>query len=250
MYSLEETIERVNDLGYAKVQKNIKTRFILGAMAGAFIALGYMAYFKTMESVEGGLGLLLGASIFPIGLMLVLMAGGELLTGNMAMVGTACFNKKVSFKEMITNWVHIFLGNFIGAFFVAVVFVLYLKGIDPSLDILQNTIQSKLTPSSMQMLVSGIGCNIFVGISVWMYVGAKDGFLKFISIWFPVMVFVLLGFQHVVANMFLFSIGLLQNTVSIGAVSVNLLCVFVGNALGGAVLVGILYSLAVPSLKH
>ena len=87
-------------------------------------------------------------------------------------------------------------------------------------------------------------------MSVWMYLSAKDGFLKFIAIWFPITVFVILGFQHVVANMFLLVLGLGVNTITFTQYLVNIVNVFIGNALGGVIFVGLLYSLVAGSLKQ
>ncbi len=249
MYTLNETIENVRNLGKDKANKHISSILILSMVAGASIAFGYMANFKILDELQNGLGFVIGASIFPIGLLIVLLAGGELLTGNMAVVGTAYFHKDVKGKELIKNWLLVFTGNLIGSMIVAFVFVLYLQIINPESSYLHNAIMSKINPSSLQMLISGIGCNIFVGISVWMYNGAKDGFLKFIAIWFPVTVFVILGFQHVVANMFILSIGLVQAKVTLLQFINNMVFVCIGNAIGGAVFVGLVYSLAGGSLK-
>lgn len=249
MYTLLSTIENVRNLSKEKVNKPTVQILILSMIAGASIAFGYMANFKILDEMQNGLGFVLGASVFPIGLLIVLMAGGELLTGNMAVVATAYFHKDVKASELIKNWSLVFLGNLLGSVLVAFVFVLYLETINPNSVTLQNAILSKVNPTSMQMLISGIGCNIFVGISVWMYNGAKDGFLKFIVIWFPVMVFVILGFQHVVANMFILTIGLAQTKITIFQFINNMVFVFIGNAIGGGIFVGFIYSLAGGSLK-
>lgn len=249
MYSMNETIAKVRDLGIVKVNKKFVEKMVLGMIAGASVAFGYITYFKVLDQIEGGLGLVIGASLFPIGLLIVLMAGGELLTGNMMVVGTSKLHQDVSMKDLLINWFHITLGNLIGASFVALVFVMYLETISPDSIHIQNAIIAKMSETPMQMIVSGIGCNIFVGLSVWMYLGSKDGFLKFIAIWFPITIFVILGFQHVVANMFLLMIGLMQDTISITQYLGNISFVFIGNALGGVFFVGLLYALASGSLK-
>lgn len=249
MYTLLETVGIVRDLGVAKSNKTFIEKTILSIIAGAAVAFGYITYFIARESVGGGAGFMVGAALFPIGLMIVLMAGGELLTGNMMVVGTAALHKDVSVKDMFKNWIHIFTGNLIGALFVSIFFVFYVNTIDPNSQLVLDTAMGKLVQTPMQMIVSGIGCNIFVGLSVWIYLGAKDGFLKFMGIWFPITVFVILGYQHVVANMFVLSIPLFHNTISITQYLVNIVLVFAGNALGGVLFVGLLYSLASGSLK-
>lgn len=249
MHTLLETITSVRELGIIKVEKTFIAKTILSMIAGAAIAFGYITYFIITDAIGGGMGLLVGSSLFPIGLMIVLMAGGELLTGNMFVVGTSWLHKDVSTKDLILNWVHITLGNFVGAVLVAYVFVLYLGTVDPEMPLLIATGFGKVNTSPMKMIVSGIGCNIFVGLSVWMYIGSKDGFLKFMSIWFPIAVFVILGFQHVVANMFLLVILVSQNLITLTQYLSNLSFVFIGNAIGGVLFVGLLYALVADSLK-
>ncbi len=250
MHTIRETLSIVRDLGKVKSDKSFIEVTVLSIIAGAAISFGYIAYFIAREQVGGGLGFIIGASLFPIGLMIVLMAGGELLTGNMMVVGTATLHQDVSLPKMLRNWIHVFFGNMIGAFLVSFFFVFIVNTIDPSSTIVQQTAMAKLSDSPLQMFISGVGCNIFVGLSVWIYLGAKDGFLKFMGIWFPIMIFVILGYQHVVANMFVLSIPLFQNTISITHYLANMLFVFLGNASGGVLLVGGLYALATGSLKH
>src|SRR5690554_2886094 len=172
MYTLLETIGIVRDLGKVKSDKTFIENTILSMISGAAVAFGYITYFIAREQVGGGMGFIIGASLFPIGLMIVLMAGGELLTGNMMVVGTAALHKDVSIKDMFKNWIHIFTGNLIGALFVSIFFVFYVNTIDPNSALVLETAMGKLTQTPLQMVVSGIGCNIFVGLSVWIYLGA------------------------------------------------------------------------------
>ena len=250
MVTLEETVSIVRNLGITKVHKRFNEKMILSIIAGAAIAFGYIAYFRTAAFVEGGLGVILGAAFFPMGLMIVLMVGGELLTGNMMVVGTAWLHKDVSTKDLLLNWLHITVGNLIGASIIALVYGFYLGSVDVTSVLIKDTVLIKMADTPIQMIISGIGCNIFVGISVWMYLSAKDGFLKFIAIWFPITVFVILGFQHVVANMFVLVLGLGTNTITFTQYLVNIVNVFIGNALGGVIFVGLLYSLVAGSLKQ
>ena len=250
MVTLEETVSIVRNLGITKVHKRFNEKMILSIIAGAAIAFGYITYFRTAAFVGGGLGIILDAAFFPMGLMIVLMVGGELLTGNMMVVGTAWLHKDVSTKELLLNWLHITVGNLIGATLIALVYGFYMGSVDVSSALVQDAVLLKMTDTPIQMIISGIGCNIFVAMSVWMYLSAKDGFLKFIAIWFPITVFVILGFQHVVANMFLLVLGLGVNTITFTQYLVNIVNVFIGNALGGVIFVGLLYSLVAGSLKQ
>lgn len=247
MYTLNETIAIIRNLGKVKVNKRFNEKLILSFVAGAAVAFGYLASLKSQSIVPGGIGTVIGALVFPIGLMIVLIPGGELLTGNMMVVGTSYLHKDVSLTDLIKNWLTILFGNFLGSIFVAYFFVVYLETVEPSF--LTTAVNSKLDPTYMQMLVSGVACNIFVGLSVWIYQQSKDNFLKFMAIWFPIMVFVILGFQHVVANMFLLAVPLMLNTISLMQYITNIIFVFIGNAIGGVVFVGLVYSLAAGSLK-
>lgn len=172
MYSLDETVERVSELGVKKVHKSMKQRCILGFIAGAMISLGYLAYIKIVATVDGGLGNVLGASVFPIGLIVILLAGGELITGNMTVVGTSYANQKVSLKELTINWIVITLANLVGAVFVAL--ILGRGELSHYTETVNRLAMGKAAYSPMATLISGIGCNWFVGLAVWLNVAIKD----------------------------------------------------------------------------
>ncbi|EFY08637.1 formate/nitrite transporter family protein [Erysipelothrix rhusiopathiae] len=248
MYSLDETVERVSDLGVVKVHKTMKQRCILGFIAGAMISLGYLAYIKIVATVDGGLGNVLGASVFPIGLIVILLAGGELITGNMTVVGTSYANQKVTLKELTINWFIITVANLVGAVFVAL--ILGRGELSHYTETVNRLAMGKASYSPMATLISGIGCNWFVGLSVWLNVAIKDGAGKIMGIWFPVMVFVLLGFQHSVANMFLLTAGMQNGVIQFSEFASNIFFSYIGNIIGGAVLVGYLYTHASHEKNH
>ena len=99
MHSLDETLMITAELGEKKVKKTLLAKWILGFIGGAMIAIGYMAFVILSSNIPGGMGQLLGASVFPIGLIVILFAGGELITGNMMVVATSFFSGKVTLKE-------------------------------------------------------------------------------------------------------------------------------------------------------
>lgn len=244
MYSLEETVAIVNDMGKQKVNKSLQQKLILSFIAGAIIGLSYFAYIRVQDILPSGWGPLIGASIFPVGLMIVLLAGGELLSGNMMVVGTAYVNKKISLMDLSKNWLIVSLGNLLGALFVALIFGNFSGILTPHMETATNMALGKLSPTPIQVIISAIGCNWFVGLAVWLCYGAKEGFLKFMGLWFPTMLFVLIGFQHSVANMFLLALPLFDNLISISQYVSNIGLVMIGNALGGVIFVGLLYSRA------
>ena len=244
MHTLDEVIVLVSELGHKKVNKTFREKSILGFIAGALVALAYLAYIKLYANLGSGWGSFLGALVFPVGLFVILLLGGELISGNMMVVGTSYINKKISFKDLIINWIHISLSNLVGAVFVALVFGKLSGVLDPNMDLVNTLALGKLNGTFMQLVISGMGCNWFVGLAVMMCVGAKEGFLKFMGLWIPTAVFVMIGFQHCVANMFLVALGAMNNVLSWGQFFGNISTVFIGNAIGGVVLVGLLYSMS------
>lgn len=249
MYSPEEILEISAVNGAKKVAKPLLAKAVLGFIGGAMISLGYLAYIRVIASVAetwGSFASLIGASVFPIGLIVILLAGGELITGNMMAVAVAWFEKRVSFMELLKNWAWITLFNVIGALFVAFVFG-HVVGLTASGDYLHETLtlaQGKIGASPLQAFLSGIGCNWFVGLALWLSYGAKDAAGKILGIWFPVMIFVAIGFQHSVANAFVIPAAIFEGGATWGQFIQNFIPVYLGNIIGGAVFVSGFYYLA------
>ncbi|GJM82820.1 hypothetical protein HMSSN139_53160 [Paenibacillus sp. HMSSN-139] len=179
----------------------------------------------------------------PIGLILVLLAGGELLTGNMMAVPLARMAGRISTGDMFKNLVLITLSNFVGALFVAYFFghVVGLTSSGPYLDKLVDMAGHKLDDNFLQAFVSGIGCNWLVALAVWLSYGADNMSGKILGIWFPTMAFVAIGFQHVVANMFLIPAAIFEGYYSWGEYLKNFVPVWLGNLTGGAIFVAAAY---------
>lgn len=207
MYTPEEIMAISIQLGSKKIQKPLLAKLILGFIGGAMISLGYLAYIRVSASIPASLSSLtslVGAAVFPIGLLVILLGGGELITGNMMAVAIAFMDKKIKFAQLVKNWLVITLANMIGAVFVAYFFG-HFVGLTNSGVYLDQVIQiadHKIAASFWQALGSGIGCNWFVGLALCLSYGAKDAAGKVLTIWFPVMIFVAIGFQHSVANCF------------------------------------------------
>lgn len=239
----------VADKGEAKAALSPLGMSILGFLGGAFIALGYLAYLRVVAAAPhewGSFATLLGASVFPIGLIAILLGGGELITGNMMALTVARFMGRITTLAWFRNWAWISVANLLGALFVAYVFGHYL-GLTEGAYWAKTlaTAQSKVDADFGRAVVSGIGCNWLVCLAVWLCYAAKDMSGKILGIWFPVMVFVLIGFQHVVANMFVIPAAIWGGAViSWGEFWLNMVAVYIGNAIGGAVFVGGLYFLA------
>lgn len=249
MYTPEEIWEISAKSGEAKVAKSLRAKLILGFLGGAVVAMGYLAYVRTAAAFAGnlaGLGHLIGAGVFPVGLMAVLLAGGELVTGNMMAVSAALIGRRVSVGQWAGNFVLIALANGVGAVFVAYVFghVVGLTATGAYAELVVNIARHKLEASALACFFSGIGCNWFVGLGVWLCYGAKTEAGKYLGIWFPVMTFVVIGFQHSVANLFILPAAIFLGYGTWGGLLANVLPVFLGNVVGGGVFVALLYSLA------
>ncbi|EGO8756045.1 formate/nitrite transporter family protein [Enterococcus faecalis] len=249
LYTPDEILSISIENGQKKIRKPLVAKLILGFIGGAMISLGYLAYVRVSASIPADLAsvqALVGAAVFPIGLIVILMAGGELITGNMMAVSTAWFAKKVSFRELLVNWVTITLANMVGALFVAYFFGHYL-GLTSSGSYLNQVLslaEHKVAATWLQAIISGIGCNWFVGLALWLCYGAKDAAGKLLGIWFPVMIFVAIGFQHSVANAFIIPAAIFEGGVQWGDFFRNFIFVYLGNIIGGAIFVSGFYYLS------
>jgi len=218
---------------------------VLGFLAGAFIALGFLLDIHVSTMIPGpwaSLGNLLGAAVFPIGLILVILAGGELLTGNMMSLPTAMFAGRITLSAVARNWLLVTFANLLGALFVAYFFghVLGLtEGVFMAKTLAIAT--AKVNADFGQAFISGIGCNWLVCLAVWLSYASKDVAGKILGMWFPIMAFVAIGFQHVVANMFIIPAAIFADALSWTQFVENFVAVFLGNAVGGAIFVGLAY---------
>lgn len=253
-YSPKEIAAVAVQSGVAKNQSSISTLLILGFLAGAFIALGFLLDIHVINSLPadwGSFGGLLGASVFPVGIILTILAGGELLTGNMMTLPIACFARQISIGGVVRNWFWVTIANFIGSVAVAWFFG-HMLGMTEG-DFLKKTVALatvKVNADFRSAFISGIGCNWLVCLATWLAYASKDVVSKIFGMWFPVMAFVALGFQHVVANMFLVPAAIFAGYLSWAEYLPNFVAVFLGNAVGGMVFVGLAYYLAYQPLPE
>lgn len=255
--------------GIKKTKAPIVNLFILGILAGVFIAFAAegsnMAAFNLFAKPETyGLGKVLAGSIFGTGLMLVLIAGGELFTGNTMMIA-GVLDKKVSIKGMLKNWVVVYLGNFLGSLFIAYMMNqsgLFSSGADMLGAVTIKTAVYKINLTFVQAFFLGVMCNWLVCLSVWMSYGAKDITGKIFAVFFPIWLFITSGFEHSIANMYYIPAGimakgneaLVKAAVELGIspeklnhlnwqtlFTKNLIPVTLGNIVGGGVFVAAIY---------
>ena len=212
MNSPAEIIETNIQTGIYKVNYPLKTMVLKGIMAGAFIALAGAAS-STASHAIGNVGAArsLAGAVFGVGLMLVLFMGADLFTGNCLSI-TAIMDKKVTWKQVIYNLIVIWFSNLIGALIIDVLLV-YSGNLDYSHGLLgAYTIKvaiGKVAITPMAGLTSGILCNILVCFAVLMALTANDIGGKVWAIFFPILAFVICGFEHCVANMFYIPAGIM-----------------------------------------
>lgn len=248
-YKPQQIAEVTVENGIKKAQNRLSTVFVLGFLGGAFIALGYLLNIRVIAGVPrewGSIATFIGASVFPIGLILVLLAGGELLTGNMMAVPLARLSKKISTWGTVKNLILITVSNFVGAIFVAYFFghIVGLTETGVYLETVVDLAGHKLDATFMQAFISGVGCNWLVALAVWLSYGADNMSGKILGIWFPTMSFVAIGFQHVVANMFLIPAAIFAGYYSWGQYFMNFVPVWLGNLVGGVIFVATAYWVA------
>ncbi|MBN1200523.1 MAG: formate transporter FocA [Anaerolineae bacterium] len=257
-----EMARRAELAGVAKTAMNAVTMFALAVLAGAFIALG--AVFATTVTAGGGVpygvSKLLGGMAFCLGLILVVVAGAELFTGNNLIV-MAWASGKVSTRALLRNWVIVYLGNFAGSVgTVALVFLgeQYKAGGGAVGQTALTIAAAKCDLGFVQAVALGMLCNGLVCLAVWLTFSARSTTDKILAIIFPITAFVAAGFEHSVANMYFIPKGLFikyfdeawADASGVAGLSKltwdrflfnNLLPVTIGNIIGGAVLVAAVY---------
>jgi len=258
-----DTAKAIAGIAEVKEKASLGNVVILSFLAGAYIAFGGLL----AEVVTGGMaaagfppGLvkLFFGGVFPVGLMLVIIAGSELFTGNVMYMTVGVLSGKSTIGGLTKNWVISWVLNFVGALFVAYVLA-YLTGIltaDPFMGNAATIAQTKAlggaqfvsagkTVTSLtwdKALFRAIGCNWLVCLAVYLAVASDDVIGKIMGIWFPIMAFVAIGFEHSIANMFFIPVGIFLGKVSwYQCIVNNLIPVTIGNIIGGAVFVAMLY---------
>lgn len=261
----EEMAEQAEDAGVKKANRNFSKTFVLAILAGAFISFG--AIFATTVTAETTLSpsftKLIGGVAFSLGLILVIVGGAELFTGNNIIV-MAWANKRIKTSQVLRNWAIVYFGNFVGSISIAVLMFYSLQYSSGTGKIGANALsiaETKCSLGFVQAIVLGIFCNVLVCLAVWLCYSAKTTSGKILAIVFPITAFVAAGFEHSIANMYFIPKALLiksyaneefwvnidsspemYENLTWGNFFVNnLIPVTIGNIIGGAVLVGFVY---------
>jgi formate/nitrite transporter len=252
---------KAEEIGVKKSQLDFWSTLALAVLAGAFIALG--AVFATVTTAGStlpfGVTRLLGGVVFSLGLILVVVGGAELFTGNNLIV-MAWVAGKVSLAQLLRNWGIVYAGNFLGAFSVAVMIYVSKQYTFGGGAVGENALAiaaAKLNLGFLQALVLGILCNILVCLAVWMSFSARTTTDRILAVIPPIAAFVAMGFEHSIANMYFIPVALLirldaafvssASTPDLAnfncwtCITSNLVPVTIGNIIGGGVFVALVY---------
>lgn len=257
-----EMAERAENVGVQKANLDFWSTFALAVLAGAFIALGAELCTLVVTNTGFGFGMtkLLGGLAFCLGLILVVVAGAELFTGN-NLIMMAWVSRKISLGRVMRNWVIVYFGNLVGS--LATAFIMYLThqwafanyGVGATA---LNIANAKVNLSFMEGLTRGIMCNALVCLAVWLCLSGRSVMDKILAIVFPITAFVASGFEHSIANMYFIPMGILLKAESevlsaagkvasdlanlnlLGFIG-NLISVTTGNIFGGGFMVALVY---------
>ncbi|MBR3368480.1 formate/nitrite transporter family protein [Candidatus Saccharibacteria bacterium] len=247
--NMNDPLETAKTVAEKKASAKVTKLLLMGFLAGLLIAFAALA--STIASINllkssetYGLGKLIQGLVFSGGLIMVVLTGAELFTGNNLML-IALFDRRISVLKLLRNWGLVYLGNLLGSLFLA--FLVAFSGIfKANSSLLGESFASialaKISLDFIPALILGLLCNVLVCLAVYMAFGAKTTLGKLFACIFPVTFFVMCGFEHSIANMFYIPAGFLfGNMFDISAFLHNLLPVTLGNILGGLILSFILY---------
>jgi formate transporter len=241
-YSPRQIAERLEALCVAKAATPLLSLVMLGVLAGAFIGLG--ALYSVIVFADPALGLaakrVLGGTVFSLGLVLVVVAGAELFTGN-NLLAMAWAQGSVSTRDVLQNWVVVCASNFAGAAGLAL--VVFLSGhADAYARTYLEIAAAKSALPFWSAFFRGVLCNVLVCMAVWMTLAGRSVTDKVLAVVFPISAFVAAGFEHSIANMYLFPLAmLLERSADLSWLWTNLVPVIAGNLVGGSVLVALVY---------
>jgi formate transporter len=253
-FSPREIAARVETIGVAKARLPLLPMLMLAVLAGAFIGLG--ALYSVLVRADASLGFaarqVLGGVVFALGLVLVVVAGAELFTGN-NLLAMAWADRKISTRELLRNWGVVCAGNFVGAAGLA---LLVFLSRHPEMNqgaVAQEYLKIAAAKAALPFWTAffkGVLCNVLVCLAVWAALAGRSVVDKAVAIVFPISAFVAAGFEHSIANMYVMPLAMLLQAGGAGAgvppvtwagFLGNLVPVILGNIIGGSVLVGLVY---------
>ena len=236
-YAPAEIAARVESAGMVKANLPLKKLFTLGLLAGIFIAFGGAFFTLTITGSTLGFGptKLLGGAAFSLGLILVVVAGAELFTGNTLIV-MAWADGDVTLAALLRNWTVALVANAAGA--IAIALLVFYSGTLDAGGVRETAVriaEGKLNLDFLEAFIRGILCNALVCLAVWLTFAARRVSGKAVAVIFPITAFVALGFEHSIANFYLIQVGMLAGAQgTLGDIAGNLVPVTLGNIVGGA----------------
>lgn len=238
-----QTAQRLVEYAVRKHNDRYETCFLKAFAAGVMLSFGNILLqivsggSTSLNESNPGIVKILGASVFPFGLIMITLLHQELLTSNMLYFSMAVLKRAVPFWGLCLNWFIVFFGNLAGSLFVAAILVRY-SGIlsDPPYhdNVQAFVIRKAADPQWHQIFLRGIGCNWLVSIAMWQAAAANDTLSKIVAVWLPIMTFVACSFDHVVANMFSIPLGIMFGADITPAeyIRKSLFAAFFGNIIG------------------
>ena len=251
-YSPQQIAERIETAGVNKARLPFFAMFALGVCAGGFIGLGGLYYMVVLSdaTLPFAVTRVLGGVVFSLGLLLVVVAGAELFTGNNLLV-MAWADARITTGEMLRNWLIVYVANAVGAIGLAVLVYVSHHGDMNNGAIAAAYVRvatAKVNMPFMEAFFKGTLCNLLVCLAVWIALAGRSVTDKMIAIVLPVSAFVAAGFEHSIANMYFIPLGILLSAGVPGSpdwwgMAANLLPVTLGNIAGGSLMVAAVYHL-------
>lgn len=267
-FSPAEMTEKYVEVGFKKTNLPVYRLLLLGILGGAFIAFASQGSNMAIHTIQSvGIGKAFAGALFSTGLMMVVITGAELFTGNMLIV-VSCLEGRSKWLRMLRNWSYVYIGNFIGSMII-VLFIILSGQFNFSSGLLGGfTIKAasyKVSLSFVNAFFMGLLCNWLVCMAVWMASAAKDIGGKLLAIFFPIWLFITSGFEHSIANMYYIPAGILaknnqawvDEAIKLGITPdklealnwhnflvKNMIPVTLGNIIGGTIFVGTIYWLS------
>ncbi|MDK2789882.1 MAG: formate transporter [Methanothermococcus sp.] len=263
----DKVVELAGNVGQYKANLGVNQLLLRGIMGGAYIAMGAglctICSTGIAQYLGPGFAKLIGASVFPVGLILIILTGMELVTGDMMLLPIAMFQKKASLSQLLKVWIWVYIGNLIGSLiYVAIMIYGPLRTFNTGTGEFavnafgQTAIkiaEAKILPyvaggafGWLSCLLKGIGCNWLVNLAIMGSMASTSVLGKFFMIWFPIMTFVASGFEHCVANMYFIPAGMLLGAnVTVAQWWIwNIIPATIGNIIGATLFVAMVYQYA------
>ncbi len=253
MKSPAEIAAKYESVGKDKTELPALKTFLLGILAGAYIALGGLgSQIASCCAANPSSARMISSVVFPIGLFMVLVGGAELFTGN-CLIFIPVLSGKAKLSGMLKNWILVYFGNMVGGFLIALTAStshIYSFANNALAESVISTAVTKANITFSDGLLRGILCNVLVCLAVWCSFSADEVAGKVFALWLPVMLFIICGFEHCIANMYFIPAGMLTSAIYnlpadglslFGFFVTNLIPVTIGNIIGGSICVGAMY---------